>query len=333
MTMTMTMQWPPMIHGEGYQSAVPAALGRADEILTLIESDAARLERPDGDITIVCVDTPVERTAEITREGPATFSITVFLEGSGSLSIDGGTPLNIIPGTAVVFSSHDTVRGTDRFAADQRIRCIDIRFDPTLLARIGGLVLARMGNELLIDCSVPESRAFLIGFPAPAALLHVARDIAACPFRNADVRNLYLRAKALEALALTINTFDSAVDAMGSMGRRVGPRVLQARRLIEQQFDQPWTIERLAKTVGLNERDLKAGFRRIVGRSVHAYLREVRIEAAASMLRDGRSVTEAALDTGFGNLSHFAKAFRQAMGVSPRDYAGHRRANRTDVEQ
>ena len=89
----------------------------------------------------------------------------------------------------------------------------------------------------------------------------------------------------------------------------------------EQQFEEPWTIERLARTVGLNERDLKAGFRRLVGRSIHAHLRNVRLEAAASMLRDGRTVTDAALAAGFGNLSHFSKTFRESKGVAPREYA------------
>jgi transcriptional regulator GlxA family with amidase domain len=77
---------------------------------------------------------------------------------------------------------------------------------------------------------------------------------------------------------------------------------------------------RLAREVGLSEKKLKAGFRQVAGRSVHAYLREVRLEAAASMLEAGYSVTETALATGFANLSHFSKSFRQARGVAPRNW-------------
>jgi transcriptional regulator GlxA family with amidase domain len=156
---------------------------------------------------------------------------------------------------------------------------------------------------------------------AIAALLDAARQILECPFDRPETRNLYLRAKALEALALTVDTVDSAARATGIIGNRIAPRIQKARRLIEQQFEESWTIERLSRTVGLNERDLKAGFRRLVGRSIHAYLRSVRLEAAASMLRDGRTVTEAALATGFSNLSHFSKTFRESKGVPPREYA------------
>ena len=38
------------------------------------------------------------------------------------------------------------------------------------------------------------------------------------------------------------------------------------------------------------------------------------------MLEAGYSVTDAALATGFGNLSHFSKSFRQAKGVAPRQW-------------
>jgi AraC-like DNA-binding protein len=310
-----------MHQGGGPQATRALAAERANGIAALGLGNSVRLEHPDRDITITCVDGHPVKNAEFTGEGPATFCVAVFLDGSGSLAIDGGVPLAVEPGIAIVFSSRRMVRGTNVIKADRRVRFVDIRFGLDMLAQLGGQPLARMGNGVLVDCSVPESGAFLVGFPAPAALLDAARQILECPFDRAETRNLYLRAKALESLALAIDSVDSAARATGIIGSRIAPRVLKARRLIEQQFEEPWTIERLARTVSLNERDLKAGFRRLVGRSIHAHLRNVRLEAAASMLRDGRTVTEAALAAGFGNLSHFSKTFRESKGVAPREYA------------
>lgn len=308
-----------MMQSGGRQAAL--AVDRVSAIAALGLGDAMHVECPDRDITITCVDAHLTKNAELSGEGPATFCVAVFLDGSGSLAIDGGTPLPVKPGTAVVFSSRRAVRGTNKIDANQRVRFVDIRFDLGMLARVGGQPLARMGSGILVDCSVPESGAFLVGFPAPSALLDAARQIMECPFNHSEVRNLYLRAKALESLALAIDTVDNAARATGMVGNRIGPKILRARRLIEKQFEEPWTIERLAKTVGLNERDMKAGFRRLIGRSIHAYLRDIRLEAAASMLRDGRTVTDAALAAGFGNLSHFSKTFRESKGLLPREYA------------
>ncbi len=47
----------------------------------------------------------------------------------------------------------------------------------------------------------------------------------------------------------------------------------------------------------------------------------MRLKAAESLLGDeGNSVTEVAMQTGFNNLSYFARAFKQYYGKSPREY-------------
>lgn len=97
-------------------------------------------------------------------------------------------------------------------------------------------------------------------------------------------------------------------------------KVIQTQNLIANSYHLDWTISKLARQVGLNERKLKEGFRHMVGNSVRAYLREVRLEAAARLLLDGESVTQAALSVGFESLSHFSKIFAAAKGVPPSRY-------------
>ena len=97
-------------------------------------------------------------------------------------------------------------------------------------------------------------------------------------------------------------------------------KIIQAQNLIASSYHLDWTISKLARHVGLNERKLKEGFRHLVGNSVHAYLREVRLEAAARLLLDGESVTQAALSVGFESLSHFSKIFTAAKGMPPSRY-------------
>lgn len=52
--------------------------------------------------------------------------------------------------------------------------------------------------------------------------------------------------------------------------------------------------------------------------TIPQYLRKLRMERAAELLRSGKyNVTEAALEVGYSSLSHFSQAFCQTMGRCP----------------
>lgn len=274
----------------------------------------------DHDIAVSCIEFEPESDGVVVTDGPPTFCIATFLDGRGSLSIDGGQPLDVEPGTTVIFHSQACIRGENKVCAGRRIQIIDIRYAEPFLKRLGGMPTGLLSNSLLIDRSATIAGALLVGFKTPRPLLDVAQQIADCSFENVALRQIYLRAKALETLALTIDALANAADAARILSVRDRRKLNEARRLIEEQFDEPWTIPLLARTVGLNERKLKLGFRTIVGRSVRAYLRHTRIKAAAGMLADGHRVTDVAVAVGFGNISHFSKIFRNTKGASPSTY-------------
>ncbi|WAC29280.1 helix-turn-helix transcriptional regulator [Ancylobacter sp. SL191] len=268
-------------------------------------------------VSIALLDVLPPEDVELVVEGPPTFSISVFVEGEGTVSIDGGEPLVFTPGTTVICSTDRIVSGVDVLRGGVRLRIVDVRFEPQLLAALGGPLWRRYGGRLLVDRSVPEQGAVMVGFPAPPALLQVAQHISGCIYRRADVRRLYLRAKALEMLAIVMGLFLEADTSAAGRGERAQRKVEEAQRLIEGRLHEPWTITRLSREVGLNEKSLKSAFRAHVGQSIHAYLTQIRVEAAANMLSAGQTVTETALATGFTNLSHFSKTFRKVTGFAP----------------
>ena len=52
--------------------------------------------------------------------------------------------------------------------------------------------------------------------------------------------------------------------------------------------------------------------------TMQQYLRQVRLERAAELLKTGRcNVTEAALEVGYNSLSHFSSAFHEMFGCCP----------------
>ena len=79
-----------------------------------------------------------------------------------------------------------------------------------------------------------------------------------------------------------------------------------------------------AREVGMSTFYFARVFRELVGQSPHQYLVRARLAHAARLLRQGASVTEAALNSGFGNLSHFTRTFQSHFGVAPVRYAKRR---------
>ena len=277
----------------------------------------SRVEAFDEDLTLSVWNGAPEVGLDVAAEGPPMFCIAVFLEGRACMSIDGGAPLNVGPGMAVVQTGERGARGRFQMSGGQAVRLVDIRYSPAGLLRAGGRPLAALRGAFVLDHSVPAAGSLMAGFPAPPGLLRLAADVLDCRHEDATARRLYMRAKALEAIVLETMSGAAGEAPVAARERR---QLAQARRLIEARYGEEWTVLRLAREVGLSEKKLKAGFRQVAGRSVHAYLKSVRLEAAASMLEAGYCVTDAALATGFANLSHFSKSFRQAKGVAPRHW-------------
>lgn len=296
-----------------------------------IPADWARMVSVDdlaqGGITIGCWNGDPVRALDVTAIGPAMFCIGVLLEGEASMALDGGAPLDLHSGMAVVQTADRPASGRFAMAGGQTIRLVDIRFSLDGLRLAGGRPLLALQGQFLRDCSLPEVSTLLGGFPAPASLLRIATEILTCDFADPTVRALYLHAKALEALAIVLQTVGPAAPLTPLSRERA--RLLKARRLLDARFDEDWPLARLAREVGLGEKKLQLGFRAMAGRSVHDHLREVRLSAAAAMLTRGSSVTETALAVGFASPSHFSKAFRASHGVLPRDWVRSREGRST----
>jgi AraC-like DNA-binding protein len=252
---------------------------------------------------------------ELSISGPATFSISIFVGGRGRLALDDGPVLEMQPGTMVLFHAPHPTRGLNHVYGGTRVLGLDFRFSPELLNEIGVQCLAPLVRGFSENCSVQD--ALLLGRPLTGTLRSIAADVLGCTMRG-EARRLYLQAKALELLAYVVALTDGTESRSAGLSRRDRERVQAAAQSLSERFSEPWTIASLARTVGLNERKLKAGFRTLLGRTVHSYLEEVRLDAARRLMSEREAdVTQAALAVGYANPSHFAKLFKRRVGLSP----------------
>jgi AraC-like DNA-binding protein len=77
----------------------------------------------------------------------------------------------------------------------------------------------------------------------------------------------------------------------------------------------------LAAVAGLSEFHFMRSFRAATGLPAHAYLVQIRLREAASLLSKGAPSAEAATACGFFDQSHLIRHFRAAFGVTPGRYA------------
>jgi AraC-like DNA-binding protein len=270
-----------------------------------------------GNISVGSTDVWLDDGFTVEVSGPATFSLTIVLNGHVVSTLKGGMPLELQSGSAVVFATQSTLSGTNCARGNQRLRLVDIRYSEELLASAGGIPFSRFAREIFVDGSIPDQGAVFISFPAQKELRDIATQVIECSFVEAAARKLFIQAKALEALALAIAILSQPTLKSPQLTTDDQKKLARARQILNDRFDEPWTIATLSRIVGVSERKLKAGFQTTIGNSVHEYLRNVRLSTAANMLSEGRTVTDAALSVGFDNLSHFSKIFRQQYGANP----------------
>lgn len=108
-------------------------------------------------------------------------------------------------------------------------------------------------------------------------------------------------------------------------------RVGRVQWYIEQHLDEDLSLSRLARVAHFSPYHFHRIFQAVVGESVAEYVRRLRLEQAAFLLKTtSLSVTAVGLETGYGTLEAFSRAFRQMFGVSP---SGYRRGQKARTPQ
>ena len=98
-------------------------------------------------------------------------------------------------------------------------------------------------------------------------------------------------------------------------------RLEKLRQNIQCRPEDDYRAQDLAQRLSMSESKLTRLFRALYGTSLHHYVQEKRLEKAASLLSTGSvNVSEAALKSGYTNMSHFSKEFQKKFGLPPKQF-------------
>jgi AraC family transcriptional regulator len=91
--------------------------------------------------------------------------------------------------------------------------------------------------------------------------------------------------------------------------------------LLAERFPERLSMATVADSVGVHPAHLARVFRRLHGHTVGEHVRRLRVEFACLCLRtSSTALVEIALAAGFADQSHFSRAFKRQMGLSPAEF-------------
>ena len=102
----------------------------------------------------------------------------------------------------------------------------------------------------------------------------------------------------------------------------------------EHISDPDFNVESLAEDVGISRAQLHRKMKEITGISTGEFIRNLRLEQAARLIREQKiNVTQVAYAVGFNNQTHFSTVFRKRYGMSPTEYAKKEHNENTEQKQ
>lgn len=100
--------------------------------------------------------------------------------------------------------------------------------------------------------------------------------------------------------------------------------IRQATRVVaEHMADPDFDINALCREMAMSRTLFYSRLKSLTGNGPQEFIRLIRLNRAAELLRQGLSVTDAAADTGFANVKYFSSLFKKQYGVQPSKYTGH----------
>lgn len=194
---------------------------------------------------------------------------------------------------------------------------VSFRCDAPEMEVFRGLTAETGGEErTLLARIVAESAAAFatpLGDPYAAALERRPES----PFGGEQ-----LLCAALEELLIRLIRRQAAPIRQEPPRRDGGGALAQVMAYLEARLDQQLNLAQVCQDNLVGRSQLQKLFHAHTGGGVMEYFAGLKIQAAQRMIREGRlNFTQIAAQLGFQSVHYFSRRFRQAIGMSPSEYA------------
>nr|WP_314425073.1 AraC family transcriptional regulator [uncultured Erwinia sp.] len=275
-----------------------------------------RLQLDDGLTLAYCHYHPQRdlREHSIIERDVRSLTIAIALEGSSVTCASDGSqyPLRAGHSTVALFSH---ARGERFLPAGQQVRQLRLIVDEPLMEQyaLTGLLDDRKDDHRV--------HSLFSGQHTPG-IQRLAERLASLHGQTASA--LELQIATLTLLAEQARLLSSQRSTPRALSGTAQDKLLKARELIQQHYDQPLTAGWLCMQVGTNEFALKQGFRALFNTTPYRMLTAIRMDHAWELLESGLHVSTVAWKVGYQHLSSFSAAFQRFYGRPPSSVSGKR---------
>ena len=150
-------------------------------------------------------------------------------------------------------------------------------------------------------------------------IIHTVIDFMVAEENVDDASTAALQRLMLQQLLLYCNRY--CVFQTDSDDNTNPDKILESVKYIDENYSQPITLDLLSKLAGFSPSYFSKKFRQTVGTGMKEYLTYVRLtHAITELMSTDHSITEIAINSGFGDSNYFKDAFKKMYNVSPREY-------------
>jgi AraC family transcriptional activator of pyochelin receptor len=156
---------------------------------------------------------------------------------------------------------------------------------------------------------------------ASSEMLTGVRQILHNPY-SSGIKKIYAEAKGMGLLINALDAFNKNKPAPPPrLTHFEAEQVYQAKDLLLEHIDSPFSLFGLATQVGTSKFKLNNGFKEIYGVTVFDFLLNARMEKAQFLLLETHHTIESiAYLTGYNDPYSFSRAFKKYFGTSPKHY-------------
>jgi AraC-like DNA-binding protein len=230
-------------------------------------------------------------------------------------------------------------------AVDYRVSAADADLFRHWGIYLGGLWDEKVEGTNGIGTSIAELRPITVHRSQHFRNRHIGLSCSSAPIMDGDGRLLAIldvscfdptlsdRAHALAGALVhaSARAVERQFVEQSATWRRSGPfyqrgglppgALKRVRAYIEGHLAERLSVERLASIAGLSVYHFARAFKTSQGMTPHEYLLDRRISRAQALLdATDTALSEIALESGFADQSHFARHFRQRVGIPPSAY-------------